>query len=442
MATSTKEQLTSRLQDIESELLVLKDQQKEIRARWELEKDLIGSIRQKKEEIERLRNQAAELERRGELARVAEIRYGSITALERDVEDANRRLAEAQERDMLLKEEVDADDIAEVVSRWTGVPVTRMMESERSKLLNMEDRLHERVIGQDEAVDVISDAIRRSRAGLQDQDRPIGSFIFLGTTGVGKTELARALATFLFDDEKAMVRIDMSEYMEKFSVSRLIGAPPGYVGYEEGGQLTEAVRRRPYSVVLLDEIEKAHPDVFNLLLQVLDEGRLTDSQGRSVNFTNTVIIMTSNIGSDIIQEKIMQPGVVVEDSMGELRGELTALLRRSLRPEFLNRIDDIVIFKPLREDQLRNIVDIQLHRLEKLLETSGLKLAVSSNAKDWLARLGYDPKYGARPLKRVIQRHLSNPLSSAILAGTFDSGDTIAVDVGDNGEISFTKQDQ
>ena len=315
-----------------------------------------------------------------------------------------------------------------------------MLETERTKLLRMEDRLHERVIGQEEAVTAVSNAIRRSRAGLQDQDRPIGSFIFMGTTGVGKTELARALAEFLFDDEKAMIRIDMSEYMEKFAVSRLVGAPPGYVGYEEGGQLTEAVRRRPYSVVLLDEIEKAHPDVFNILLQVLDDGRLTDSQGRVVNFTNTIIIMTSNLGSHMIQERMEKSTGDRDEMMGELRGELFSLLRKSLRPEFLNRIDDIVIFKPLTIEEIRKIVDLQIDRVARMLRGSGISMEISDEAKDWLAKLGYDPSFGARPLKRIIQRHIINPLSSALLEGEFTSGDQVQVELDGTGLISFTKR--
>jgi ATP-dependent Clp protease ATP-binding subunit ClpB len=340
----------------------------------------------------------------------------------------------------MLKEEVDADDIAEVISKWTGIPVSRMLESERTKLVKMEDRLHERVIGQDEAVTAVSNAIRRSRAGLQDQNRPIGSFIFLGTTGVGKTELARALAEFLFDDEKAMVRIDMSEYMEKFSVSRLIGAPPGYVGYEEGGQLTEAVRRRPYSVVLLDEIEKAHPEVFNILLQVLDEGRLTDSKGHVVSFRNTIIIMTSNLGSHLIQERLSSiTSENREQVMGELRQQLIDMLRQQLRPEFLNRIDDIIVFKPLTQEEIRRIVDIQIDRVERLLKANNISFEITDEAKDWIAKLGFDIVYGARPLKRVIQRHLINPLSAMLLEGKFTAGDLVRVVLDEQGLIDFER---
>jgi len=342
----------------------------------------------------------------------------------------------------MLKEEVDAEDIAEVVSKWTGIPVNKMLESERSKLLRLEDELHERVIGQDEAVAAIANSIRRSRTGLQDADRPIGSFIFLGTTGVGKTELARSLAEYLFDDEHALIRIDMSEYMEKFSVSRLIGAPPGYVGYEEGGQLTEAVRRRPYSVVLLDEIEKAHHDVFNVLLQVLDDGRLTDNQGRTVNFKNTIIIMTSNLGSHLIQDKLFNiEEEQIDEVMGELRENLFDLLRKSIKPEFLNRIDEIVLFKPLTHIELRKIVDIQLRKIVSMLREKGMILNINDETKDWLANLGYDITFGARPLKRTIQKYLVNPLSQELLMDNFESGDTIYVSVGNKGKLDFSKKE-
>lgn len=427
-----------RLEEIESELAELNQQRSELKAQWELEKNLISSIRTMKSRIEELKTEAADYERRGDLARVAEIRYGEVTELEKQLDEENARLEEAQSGQRLLKEEVDAEDIADVVSRWTGIPVSRMLETERTKLLKMEDRLHERVIGQEDAVRAVSDAIRRSRAGLQDQQRPIGSFIFMGTTGVGKTELARALAEFLFDDEKAIVRIDMSEYMEKFSVSRLIGAPPGYVGYEEGGQLTEAVRRSPYSVVLLDEIEKANPEVFNLLLQVLDEGRLTDSRGRVVNFTNTIIIMTSNLGSHLIQDEL---GRMTTDNreeiMGRLRAQLMELMRKELRPEFLNRIDDIIVFKPLTQEEIRSIVDLQIDKVRRMVKANNIGFEMTDEAKDWLAKLGYDPAYGARPLKRVIQRHIINPLSAALLEGKFSSGDTVTVGLDDHGLIDF-----
>jgi ATP-dependent Clp protease ATP-binding subunit ClpB len=383
---------------------------------------------------------AANYERQGDLGKVAEIRYGKISELEKQVAETNKKLEAAQQTTRMLKEEVEGDDIAEIVAKWTGIPVQRMLESERTKLLRMEDRLHQRVIGQDDAVTAVANAIRRSRAGLQDQHRPIGSFIFMGTTGVGKTELARALAEFLFDDERAVVRIDMSEYMEKFSVSRLIGAPPGYVGYEEGGQLTEAVRRHPYSVVLLDEIEKAHPDVFNILLQVLDDGRLTDSKGHEVNFRNTIIIMTSNLGSHLIQERLASITEANRESvMGELRVKLMELLRQQMRPEFLNRIDDIIVFKPLTATEIRQIVDIQLDGVARLLRGNGIGFAITDEAKDWLAKLGYDITFGARPLKRVIQSKLINPISSMILEGEFSNGDTISIGVDDRGQILFNE---
>jgi ATP-dependent Clp protease ATP-binding subunit ClpB len=375
---------------------------------------------------------------------VAELRYGVLADLEKKIREASGKLAEVQVDTKMLKEEVDAEDIAEIVARWTGIPVSRMLESDRVKLLHLEDRLHERVVAQDEAVRAVSDAIRRSRAGLQDEKRPIGSFIFLGSTGVGKTELARALAEFLFNDENAMVRIDMSEYMEKFSVSRLVGAPPGYVGYEEGGQLTEAVRRKPYSVVLLDEIEKAHADVFNILLQVLDEGRLTDSKGRTVDFKNTIIIMTSNLGSHLISEKVrsgFREDGGWEEVFAGLREELHQLLRQAIRPEFLNRIDEIIVFKPLGPGDIRQVVSLQLRRVESLLLARGITVAVSDEAKDWLAKLGYDPIYGARPLKRVIQKHVVNPLSEKILRGDVAEGDAVEVGLNAQGLIQFTKHD-
>ncbi|HVK40648.1 MAG TPA: AAA family ATPase [Candidatus Kapabacteria bacterium] len=430
----------NRLEEIEHELAQLNEERNGLKAQWQLEKELIGTIRSIKSQIEEAKQEALDYERQGDLGKVAEIRYGRSLALERQLVEANQRLEEAQATTRMLKEEVDGEDIAEVVARWTGIPVSRVLESERTKLVRMEDRLHERVVGQDEAVVAVSNAIRRSRAGLQDANRPIGSFIFLGTTGVGKTELARALAEFLFDDEQAMVRIDMSEYMEKFSVSRLIGAPPGYVGYEEGGQLTEAVRRRPYSVVLLDEIEKANPEVFNLLLQVLDEGRLTDSKGHTVNFNNTIIIMTSNMGSHLIQERLT--GVTSDNRdriMGELRTQLGEMLRQKLPPEFLNRVDDIIVFKPLTEVEIRHIVEMQAERVGRMLKANGIGFEISSEALDWLAQLGYDITYGARPLRRVIQRHLVNPLSTMLLEGAFASGDTVRVSASDTGQFMFDK---
>ena len=429
-----------RLSELEQELSVLNEQRNQLKMHWDLEKEKIQKIRSIKSEIENLKLEAERYERDGNFGKVAEIRYGRIVELEKRLREETQKLTEIQKDKKMLKEEVDAEDIAEIVSKWTGIPVSKMLESERSKLLRLEEELHKRVVGQDEAVTAVANAIRRARSGLQDVNRPIGSFIFLGTTGVGKTELARALAEFLFDDEHAMIRIDMSEYMEKFSVSRLIGAPPGYVGYEEGGQLTEAVRRRPYSVVLLDEIEKAHPDVFNVLLQVLDDGRLTDNQGRTVNFKNTIIIMTSNLGSHIIQDKL--DAVIeerIDDVMGELREQLHDLLRKTIRPEFLNRIDEIVLFKPLTKKEIRKIVDIQLERVKKQLSEKEITLVVSDEAKEWLADLGYDVTYGARPLKRVIQKYLVNPLAQELLAGKFSDGDTIKVVVSGRVGLEFTK---
>ncbi len=430
-----------RLDELKLELSQLIEERNKIKLHWGLEKEKIQKIRLMKSEIENAKSLAEKFEREGDLGKVAELRYGKIVSLEKQLKEESLRFAEIQKDQKMLKEEVDSEDIAEIVSKWTGIPVQKMLESERSKLLRLEDELHKRIVGQDEAVYAVANAIRRSRTGLQDVNRPLGSFIFLGTTGVGKTELARALAEFLFDDEHAMIRIDMSEYMEKFSVSRLIGAPPGYVGYEEGGQLTEAVRRRPYSVVLLDEIEKAHPDVFNVLLQVLDDGRLTDNQGRTVNFKNTIIIMTSNIGSHLIQEKLEQAGESeIENVFGELRYQLTDLLRKTIRPEFLNRIDEIVLFKPLTREEIRKIVDIQIQNVQKMLSGKEIVLDVDGEAKDWLTRLGYDVTYGARPLKRTIQRHLTNPLSQELLAGKFADGDKIKVSLGFKGQLEFKKE--
>ncbi|MCU0344732.1 MAG: AAA family ATPase [Ignavibacterium sp.] len=429
-----------RLEELQDELSELVNERVQLRSHWDAEKDKIQKIRTMKSEIENLKLEAEKLERDGDLGKVAEIRYGRIVNLEKQLKTETENLAKAQQDKRMLKEEVGAEDIAEVVAKWTGIPVSKMLESERSKLLKLEDELHRRVIGQDEAVSAVANAIRRSRSGLQDANKPIGSFIFLGTTGVGKTELARALAEILFDDEHAMIRIDMSEYMEKFSVSRLIGAPPGYVGYEEGGQLTESVRRRPYSVVLLDEIEKAHADVFNVLLQVLDDGRLTDNQGRTVNFKNTIIIMTSNLGSHLIQDRLEAfDEDNVESFMGELRQQMHDLLRKTIRPEFLNRIDEVVLFKPLSRLEIRKIVDIQLKRVQKMLKDKEITLDVSDEAKDWLAQLGYDVNYGARPLKRVIQKYLINPLSQELLASNFANGDTIKVNVSEKVGLVFAK---
>jgi len=432
------EESKSRLAEIERELAELNQQRSELRAHWQLEKELIQTIRKMKEEIEQAKLEAEQKERQGDFGRVAELRYGVIANLEKKVKDASAKLAEVQRDRKMLKEEVDAEDIAEIVAKWTGIPVQRMLESERSKLLHLEERIHQRLVNQEYAVKAVADAIRRSRAGLQDEKRPIGSFIFLGSTGVGKTELARALAEFLFGDESAMVRIDMSEYMEKFSVSRLIGAPPGYVGYEEGGQLTEAVRRKPYSVVLLDEIEKAHPEVFNVLLQLLDEGRLTDSKGRTVNFKNTIVIMTSNIGSHLIQERLQE--ITEEnrdDIMGELRVTLLELLRKTIRPEFLNRIDEIILFKVLTRSEIKQIVDLQLKSVQNLLAAKNVALQFTDEVREWLADVGYDAAYGARPLKRVIQKYIINPLSQKILEGSVAEGDTVTVQLDRRGLIEF-----
>ncbi len=435
------EESQKRLLIIERELADLREQSGQLRAHWQIEKGLIQSIQKSKEEIERLKVDADRAERQGDLGKVAEIRYGKIVELEKKMKESTTKLAEAQKNSKMLKEEVDSEDIAEIVSRWTGIPVSRMLESERSKLLHIEEKIHERLVDQEEAVSAVSNAVRRARAGLQDEKRPIGSFIFIGSTGVGKTELARALAETLFDDEDAMVRIDMSEYTEKFSVSRLMGAPPGYVGYEEGGQLTEAVRRKPYSVVLLDEIEKAHPEVFNVLLQVLDEGRLTDSKGRTVNFKNTIIIMTSNLGSQLVQQKIETTKERDRAEMMEtLRNDLFNLLKQTIRPEFLNRIDEIIVFKPLTRNEIRSIVDRQLDRIiARVNENNNIKLTISERTKLFLADAGYDPTFGARPLKRTIQKYISNPLAERVLAGEFGPGDTIEIDIPESGKLQFKK---
>jgi ATP-dependent Clp protease ATP-binding subunit ClpB len=395
-----------------------------------------------KGEIEQARMEAETKERLGDLGRVAELRYGVIANLERQIKEALAKLQDVQKVRKMLKEEVDAEDIAEVVARWTGIPVSRMLESDRVKLLHLEDRLRQRVVSQDEAVHAVSDAIRRSRAGLQDERRPIGSFIFLGSTGIGKTELAKALAEFLFNDEGALVRLDMSEYMEKFSVSRLIGAPPGYVGYDEGGQLTEAVRRKPYSVVLLDEIEKAHQDVFNILLQVLDEGRLTDSKGHLVDFRNTIIIMTSNLGSHIIRERLQESsGSEVEGGavFNELQRDVMQLLQQTIRPEFLNRIDDMIVFRPLNQESIRRIVALQVLQVEERLRKRGIRIRVSDAAMGRLADLGFDPTFGARPLKRIIQKRIVNTISEKILRMELSEGDTVQVDADGHGGFEFTK---
>jgi ATP-dependent Clp protease ATP-binding subunit ClpB len=430
----------NRLEEIKLEFSELDEKRNILKSHWMLERGKIQRIRKLKSDIEETKILADKFEREGDLGKVAEIRYGKIVDLEVELRKETEKLAEIQKDKKLLKEEVDAEDVAEVVAKWTGIPVNKMLESERSKLVKMEEELHKRVIGQDDAVTAVADAIRRSRAGLQDTNRPIGSFIFIGTTGVGKTELARSLADLLFDDEHAMVRIDMSEYMEKHSVSRLIGAPPGYVGYEEGGQLTEAVRRRPYSVLLLDENEKAHPDVFNVLLQVLDDGRLTDNQGRTVNFKNTIIIMTSNIGSHLIQEKMLGLNEGNLNSvMDDVRISLMNLLQQNIRPEFLNRIDEVVLFKPLLKKELTGIIEIQLQSVERLLQEKNIKMRVTEKAKEFLLERGYDVTYGARPLKRTIQRFVLNPLSTEILLNNFESGDTIIVDFNSGDKLEFHK---
>jgi len=398
---------------------------------------VVDSIQQSKKQIEQYRFEAEKAERDGNYGRVAEIRYGLIKEAEQRLEELKKELNEMQSTSALIKEEVGAEEIAEIVSRWTGIPVSRMLQSEREKLLNLEQELHERVVGQDEAIGAIADAIRRSRAGLQDSRRPIGSFIFLGTTGVGKTELAKALAEFLFNDENAMVRIDMSEYQERHTVSRLIGAPPGYVGYDEGGQLTEKVRRRPYSVVLLDEIEKAHPDVFNILLQVLDEGRLTDNKGRTADFRNTIIIMTSNMGSQIISEHMSKlTDENHEQVLEQTRVEVMELLRRSIRPEFLNRIDELIMFKPLTRAEIMEIVELQLRNLAQMLSRNEIILEYTEAAIDEIARLGFDPQYGARPVKRVLQREVLNELSKKILADEINKEVPIVLDA-QNNELVF-----
>ncbi len=412
-----------RLKKLEKELADLKEQSKELTARWQNEKEVIQTLRTIKEQIDATRIEIERAERHQDLETAARLRYGTLRELEEKLAAQEEKLREMQERGSLLKEEVDAEDIADIVSRWTGIPVSKLLEGEKEKLLKMEERLHRRVVGQDEAIQAVANAVRRSRAGLNDPNRPIGSFIFLGPTGVGKTELARALAEFLFDDEQAMIRIDMSEYQERHTVSRLVGAPPGYVGYDEGGQLTEAVRRKPYSVVLFDEIEKAHPEVFNVLLQLLDDGRLTDSHGRTVSFKNVVVIMTSNIGSHLIQELGAEAA----------KSQVLSLLHKEFRPEFLNRIDEIIVFHSLSKEDLRRIVDIQLEHLRGLLAERNMTLELTDAAKNYLAEVGFDPTFGARPLKRAIQRYLQDPLAMKILSGEFMDGDTIRVDANGDG---------
>jgi ATP-dependent Clp protease ATP-binding subunit ClpB len=420
----------------------LSEQRTSLKAKWESEKEVVHGIQREKENIDKLKFEAEQAEKSGDYGKVAEIRYGKITEAEKRLNDLQTKMKEMQGENSLLKEEVDSEDIAEVVAKWTGIPVSRMVQSEREKLLHLEDELSKRVAGQEEAIRLLSDAVRRSRAGLQDPKRPIGSFIFMGTTGVGKTELSKALADYLFNDDNAMVRIDMSEYQERHAVSRLIGAPPGYVGYDEGGQLTEAVRRKPYSVILLDEIEKAHPDVFNILLQVLDDGRLTDNKGRVANFKNTIIIMTTNIGSSIIQEnfeKITDENYF--DVLESTKDEVLEVLRKSVRPEFINRIDEIIMFRPLSRVDIRKIVDIQVDLIRKRLDEAGVKLEISDSARERLSRLGYDPQFGARPLKRVLQREILNELSKQILAGKVSKDSIIFVDLKNDNEFVFENVD-
>ena len=432
-----------KLEQLNKEIAELQEQAADFRAKWQAEKELLGKIQQNKLQIEQLRFEADKAERAGDYGKVAEIRYGKIKALDDEILRVQEELKKYQGGNAIIKEEVTPDDIADVVSRWTGIPVSRMLQSEREKLLHLEDELHKRVIGQDEAIQAVSDAVRRSRAGLQDPKRPIGSFIFLGTTGVGKTELAKALAEYLFNDETMMTRIDMSEYQEKFSVSRLVGAPPGYVGYEEGGQLTEAVRRKPYSVVLFDEIEKAHPDVFNILLPVLDDGRLTDNKGRTVNFRNTIIIMTSNLGSQYIQSRFEElAGKSCRDyekAISETRNHVMDMLKKTIRPEFLNRIDEIIMFRPLEKEQIRQIVRLQLKGISDLLKQQDVSMNVSESAVDLLASAGFDPEFGARPVKRALQRLLLNDLSKNLLSGKIDRTKPIHVDAA-NGSLVFTNE--
>jgi ATP-dependent Clp protease ATP-binding subunit ClpB len=421
---------TAKEHQISSELAELQSRKDELMAAWKGEKEMIEKVQEKKEEVESLRVEADQAERKGDYGRVAEIRYGKIIVMEKEITDLKNEIEQKRSKGSLVQEEVRSEDIAEVVAKWTGIPVSRMLESEREKLMRLENELHKRVVGQDEAIKAVSDAVRRSRAGLQDQKRPVGSFIFLGTTGVGKTELARALAEFLFNDENLLTRIDMSEYQERHSVSRLIGAPPGYIGYEEGGQLTEAVRHKPYSVVLLDEIEKAHPDLFNLLLQVLDDGRLTDNKGKTVNFRNVIIIMTSNLGSDLIRDRMDKwKNNMPENEAEALQKELFMLLRKSLRPEFLNRVDEIVMFRPLNQKQIREIVTIQLNNIREVLKNNSFKLEVSDEAIDWLALHGYDPQLGARPVKRLIQKVIINELSKEIISCKILKESTVTVEV-------------
>jgi ATP-dependent Clp protease ATP-binding subunit ClpB len=435
-----RENNTTKLEELNREIAERNEERNSLSAKWQAEKGVVDAIQNAKKEIENLKLQAEQAEREGNYGLVAEIRYGKVKEQEAVIESEQKKLLELQANSKMLKEEVGPEEIADIVSRWTGVPVSRLVESEKIKLLRLEDELGKRVVGQHEAIAAVSDAVRRSRAGLSDDRKPIGSFIFLGTTGVGKTELAKALSEFLFNDENAMTRIDMSEYQERHAVSRLVGAPPGYVGYEEGGQLTEAVRRKPYSVILLDEIEKAHPDVFNILLQVLDDGRLTDSKGRVVNFKNTIIIMTSNLGSQIIQDNYEKAKNPDDDELFErTKGEVLFLLKQSLRPEFLNRIDEMIMFTPLRKDQIEEIVRLQLRILSDRLEKSEIELKVTPDALHYLSDKGYDPQFGARPVKRVIQKEVMNELSKYILSGKLDKSEPVVLDVFDH-QIVFRKK--
>ena len=429
-----REKDEAKLSQLNKEISDLREQEASYKAKWQSEKELVNKIQKNKQEIEQLKFEADKAEREGDYGKVAEIRYGKLQALENEIKSIQEDLKKKQGDNALIKEEVTAEDIADVVSKWTGIPVSKMLQSERDKLLHLEDELHKRVIGQDEAIKAVADAVRRSRAGLQDPKRPIGSFIFLGTTGVGKTELAKALAEYLFDDETLMTRIDMSEYQEKHTVSRLIGAPPGYVGYDEGGQLTEAVRRKPYSVVLFDEIEKAHPDVFNILLQVLDDGRLTDNKGRTVNFKNTIIIMTSNLGSAYIQSQFEKINDTNRDLIvAETKDEVMNMLKKTIRPEFLNRIDEIIMFQPLNAEQIKEIVRLQIDRIKKMLTDNGVTLQMTDEAVDFIASAGYDPEFGARPVKRAIQRYLLNDLSKKLLSQEVDRNHPIIVERSEDG---------
>jgi len=438
LAAIKREKDEKKIAEIEKELAELKEQRNQIYTKWKEEKDLVDNIQNIKKEIDQTKFEAEQAEREGDYGKVAEIRYGKLKELENKLEEAQKALSEKQSKSSLIKEEVTGEDVAEVVAKWTGIPVQKMLQSDKEKLLKLEDELHTQVVGQEDAIKAVADAVRRSRAGLKDPNKPIGSFLFLGTTGVGKTELAKALAKYLFNDEKAMTRIDMSEYQEKHAVSRLVGAPPGYVGYEEGGQLTEAVRRKPYSVILLDEIEKAHPDTFNILLQMLDEGRLTDNKGRTADFKNTIIIMTSNMGADKIQEAFENAKTEEEREKAaeKAKEEVIQALKRTVRPEFLNRIDEILMFKPLSKDEVKDIVRIQLNNVAKMLKEQNVNIEFTENVIDYLADKGFDPEFGARPIKRVIQRDILNNLSKDILAGKVNANSTIVVDYQD-GKVVF-----